>query len=126
MIIPYATNLLDPRWQKKKASICERDKWICQLCQDDTAPLHVHHRVSIPGYEPWDYPDDKLITLCDNCHIAVTRIIENNFPDSISRVIADATVALNFSQAQWRKEYYQMLLDKYQLAQEYINSYFLG
>jgi hypothetical protein len=29
----------------------------------------VHHRIYISKKEPWDYPDDLLVTLCEGCHI---------------------------------------------------------
>lgn len=124
VIQPYTTNLLDPRWQLKKADIILRDK-VCQLCHDDSAPLHVHHRVYIKSAQPWEYPNEKLITLCENCHIAITSLTKNNFPGDIAYLISEAMEAHAFCRTAWRRNYYQMLLDKYRLAQEYINNYFL-
>ena len=28
----------------------------------------VHHRLYRPDTDPWDYADDELVTLCENCH----------------------------------------------------------
>lgn len=64
----YSEKLKDPRWQKKRLNIFERDKWNCQLCHDKESTLHVHHRYYEKGHEPWDYPDMALITLCEFCH----------------------------------------------------------
>jgi hypothetical protein len=64
----YSEKLKDPRWQKKRLEILERDKWSCQICYDDTATLHVHHRYYLKNTEPWDYPSESLITLCESCH----------------------------------------------------------
>jgi len=64
----YSEKLRDPRWQKKRLEILERDGWMCQKCFDPESTLVVHHRRYLPNIEPWDYPDDLLITLCEDCH----------------------------------------------------------
>ncbi len=64
----YSEKLKDPRWQKKRLEIFQRDEFTCQRCFDDKSTLNVHHRRYIPGRDPWDYPDYLLITLCENCH----------------------------------------------------------
>lgn len=64
----YSEKLRDPRWQKKRLLILERDEWQCQLCYDKETMLVVHHRYYTPGAEPWEYPDEALVVLCDNCH----------------------------------------------------------
>jgi len=64
----YSRKLQDPRWQKKRLKILERDQWACQKCFGTDSALHVHHRLYIPGKEPWDYDDTLLVTLCEECH----------------------------------------------------------
>lgn len=64
----YSQKLKDPRWQKKRLEILERDEWTCQRCFDTESTLAVHHRKYLPNTNPWEYPDDLLITLCENCH----------------------------------------------------------
>lgn len=64
----YQDKLRDPRWQKRRLEILNRDKWACVKCFDDTTELHVHHRAYRRGANPWDYPDDVLVTLCAPCH----------------------------------------------------------
>jgi hypothetical protein len=64
----YSEKLKDPRWQKKRLEILERDKWKCQCCEDEETTLHVHHFNYERGKEPWEYNNDSLITLCENCH----------------------------------------------------------
>ena len=66
----YSAKLKDPRWWKKRLKILERDKWTCQkqLCLDTESTLMVHHRLYLPNTEPWDYPDELLVTLCEDCH----------------------------------------------------------
>lgn len=66
----YKDDLKDVRWQQKRLKILERDKWKCQKtnCSTPEYLLQVHHLDYFPGIKPWDYPDDMLLTLCDNCH----------------------------------------------------------
>lgn len=65
----YAEKLKDSRWQRKRLEIMSRDLFECQKCHcKDHSMLAVHHRHYITGREPWDYPGELLITLCDKCH----------------------------------------------------------
>ncbi len=63
----YSQKLKDPRWQKRRLKILERDNWACQTCGDTEETLHVHHLWYEDG-EPWDSPDEALQTLCASCH----------------------------------------------------------
>lgn len=65
---PYWQLLQDPRWQKKRLEIFERDEFRCQFCGDKESTLTVHHRFYIKGRSPWEYPDWALVTLCNECH----------------------------------------------------------
>lgn len=64
----YSEKLRDPRWQKMRLEILQRDDWVCQICCDSKSTLNVHHRYYIHGRDPWDYPEDSLVTLCESCH----------------------------------------------------------
>lgn len=64
----YSEKLKDPRWQKKRLQILNRDEFTCQKCYDDESTLHVHHLHYFKGREPWEINSDFLITLCENCH----------------------------------------------------------
>jgi cytochrome c553 len=66
----YSDKLKDPRWQKKRLEILKRDEFTCQLCFDNESPLNIHHRIYIKGKEVWNYPDNLLVTLCEDCHKA--------------------------------------------------------
>lgn len=63
----YSNKLKDPRWQKKRLEILERDKWTCQLCSDKETTLNIHH-IKYTGKNPWDAPMKDLITYCEVCH----------------------------------------------------------
>jgi hypothetical protein len=64
----YSEKLKDPRWQKKRLEIFERDRWMCRSCLDSENTLSVHHLFYLPKTDPWDYPDGFLLTLCEDCH----------------------------------------------------------
>jgi len=67
----YAEKLKDPRWQKKRLQILNRDKWKCKLCGDEKTSLQVHHKEYINGNDPWDYDNSMLITVCEHCHYEI-------------------------------------------------------
>ena len=64
----YAEKFKDPRWQKKRLKVLERDNWQCQECGDKETTLHVHHLRYLPNKAPWDYSNNDLLTLCSFCH----------------------------------------------------------
>lgn len=64
----YSEKLKDPRWQKKRLEIMNRDIFICQGCYDDKSTLTVHHLWYDKNKEPWDYPNSCYVTLCEDCH----------------------------------------------------------
>lgn len=63
----YSEKLRDPRWQKKRLQIFDRDGWKCVICGAADKNLQVHHAV-YRKMDPWDYPDYLYQTLCENCH----------------------------------------------------------
>jgi 5-methylcytosine-specific restriction endonuclease McrA len=74
----YSDLLKDPRWQKKRLEILQRDNFTCQLCGDTEATLHIHHKGYIAGNDPWDYSNDLLITFCEDCHEVYTNTNKEN------------------------------------------------
>jgi hypothetical protein len=64
----YYEKLKDPRWQKKRLEVFQRDEFTCQSCLDGENTLTVHHRYYDKNVEPWDYPLKSLVTLCESCH----------------------------------------------------------
>ena len=64
----YREYFKDPRWQKLRLKILERDNFSCQRCFDDKSTLNVHHKYYEHGKKPWEYPIEALTTLCQNCH----------------------------------------------------------
>lgn len=70
----YRKLLKDDRWKSKRAEIIKRDKCTCQMCHQTLSrgKLNVHHteyhKVNGKLVDPWDYPNNMLITLCTKCH----------------------------------------------------------
>ena len=66
----YYEKLKDPRWQKKRLEILNRDNWQCQVCKNKEETLHVHHKCyTKEAYnEPWSVLNSVLVTLCLQCH----------------------------------------------------------
>ena len=64
----YVEKFKDPRWQKKRLEIMERDDFTCTICGNSEKTLNVHHGYYERGKQPWDYPDIALKTLCEDCH----------------------------------------------------------
>lgn len=64
----YWEKLQDPRWQRRRLERLQAEGWKCQFCLTDDHQLHIHHTFYERGVEPWEYPDESLLVLCDNCH----------------------------------------------------------
>jgi len=61
--------LKDPRWQKLRLEVFDRDEWACQGCGDSENTLNVHHTYYEALKEPWEYPLRSFVTLCEECHL---------------------------------------------------------
>jgi hypothetical protein len=72
----YFEKLKDPRWQKLRLEIMQRDGFACVNCGDKDSTLHVHHKFYRKGAAPWEYLDDALETLCEACHQNITDALE--------------------------------------------------
>lgn len=79
--LTYAEKLKDPRWQKKRLEVLQRDRWTCKLCNDTHTTLHVHHLSYAEN--PWDVALDELLTYCKHCH----AIIEFNKQEEVVRPV---------------------------------------
>ena len=103
MNMAYAEKLKDPRWQRRRLEVFNRDRWTCRECGDTETTLNIHHHYYIPNKEPWEYPDEAFVTLCEDCHKAAKTIkisqafnkyisilegqIENEYSHELSRKI---------------------------------------
>lgn len=64
----YWELLKHPKWQEKRLRIMERAKFACEECFNKETTLNVHHSYYEKGRAPWEYPDEHLHCLCEDCH----------------------------------------------------------
>lgn len=79
----YLEKLQDPRWQKKRLEVMQRDNFTCVCCGDKETTLNVHH-LKYTG-KPWEAPNESLITTCKHCHTAIE--FKNIYWESYFKVI---------------------------------------
>lgn len=64
----YSEKLKAPEWSRKRLAVLKRDKFKCTVCNSEKN-LVVHHTYYYFNKpDPWMYPLDSLITLCETCH----------------------------------------------------------
>ena len=66
----YQEQLKSPKWQKKRLQILEIHNFTCEKCNATEKTLHVHHARYIKGRKVWEYDNDVLMCLCEDCHKA--------------------------------------------------------
>jgi hypothetical protein len=69
----YVEQLKHPNWQRKRLEILEREEFMCEECENADLTLHVHHGYYEKGLSPWEYPDESLHVLCEDCHKKAQR-----------------------------------------------------
>jgi hypothetical protein len=77
----YSDLLKDPRWQKKRLKILERDNFECQNCGSEDNTLHVHHYKYTKT--PWEIDQNYLVTLCKDCH----ELVQNKYNELIDSIV---------------------------------------
>lgn len=91
----YYQLLKDPRWQKKRLEILQRDDFSCQMCGSPDFTLHIHH-ISYNNGDPWEINDNALITLCEDCHEHETEEIKDNVHDLIKILKDSGMMSVDF------------------------------
>jgi 5-methylcytosine-specific restriction endonuclease McrA len=61
----YAERLRDPRWQKLRLEVMQRDNFTCRNCGAKDRELQIHH---LRYGEDICQPPEFLETLCVDCH----------------------------------------------------------
>lgn len=89
----YAEKLTDPRWQRVRLAVWERAGFQCENCCDTKRKLDVHHCYYESRKDPWDYPLESLLLLCDKCHkewhkskLSVDKMFAGVLADDIDRI----------------------------------------
>jgi hypothetical protein len=73
----WADQYKDPRWQKKRLEIMERDGFKCRSCGSAEKTLNVHHAYYEKGAKVWEYPEETMITWCEDCHGSSHKTIKD-------------------------------------------------
>ena len=66
--LSYSEQLKHPSWQKRRLEVLSEADFTCQGCYDKETTLHVHHKQYFSGRMAWEYSNDELIVLCEDCH----------------------------------------------------------
>lgn len=86
MASTWYEQLKDPRWQRKRLEVMQRDEFRCRVCFDDKETLNVHHGYYEKGKAPWEYNDDTLWTLCEQCHNETVGCLMHDIHLEIGRI----------------------------------------
>jgi len=138
----YTDQLKHPKWQRRRLEIMQRDGFACKRCSADDKTLNVHHKLYHSGAAPWEYADDELVTLCEDCHeaehketftraevVALLKPLAEQLAelrDQYGRAVADAArLALQCDRLELDREPPHVKALRYQLA-ESIRSYTPG
>lgn len=81
----YIQKLQDPRWQRKRLEIMQRDDFKCRHCNAVDKPLQIHH-IAYNFKDPWDIEDRLLISLCSECHDIETGAVKEAFSKLIQSI----------------------------------------
>lgn len=91
----YYELLKDPRWQRKRLEVMERDEFTCRWCFGSDETLNVHHTRYRKGAAPWEYEPNELLCVCETCHQKakerqdrISAALGHLSPEQLERVLA--------------------------------------
>lgn len=90
--LSYNEQIKSPHWQKRRLQILQRDNFTCQICGSTEKTLHVHHLCYRKDAKIWDYPDNTLITLCEDCH-SMEHEMQSENDYSVTNLINDLLIS---------------------------------
>lgn len=97
----YYEKLRDPRWQRKRLEIMQREHFSCERCGSDGDTLNVHHSYYEKGHDPWEYPSDSLHCLCESCHEYAGSIMQELHRTIGKLSLSDTERLLGFAKGLW-------------------------
>jgi hypothetical protein len=119
----YSDKLKDPRWQKCRLKIMERDGFKCRICNNDEDTLHAHHIMYRNQVEPWEYEDKELITVCEGHHKMIhspiidpsyfTKVINNGIIDVYDFIQACPLSLLVFQHIENHKGIWELISSRF-------------
>lgn len=69
----YLEQIRNPKWQKKRLEIMQRDGFKCCICKANDKPLNVHHLYYMPKTLIWEYDNEAMKTVCEEHHEQLTK-----------------------------------------------------
>jgi len=72
-MLSYKEQYQHPHWQRKRLEIFRRDDWTCRCCGQTLKALHIHHLYYQSDLHLWQYDNDALVTVCNDCHKKLHR-----------------------------------------------------
>lgn len=83
--LTYSEQLKHPNWRRKRLEVLGISDFACTCCGDKEKMLHVHHRRYIKGRMAWEYENNELTALCEDCHKD-----HHDARDLLERILAEA------------------------------------
>jgi 5-methylcytosine-specific restriction endonuclease McrA len=89
----YSEKLKDVKWQKRRLELFSQNNWTCTECglHEPKDGLCVHHVFYMTGKDPWEYPDETLLVLCNGCH-EERQAIEQIFFGGVAAILAQKSI----------------------------------
>ena len=72
----YKEQIKSPFWQRKRLEILNMYDFKCADCKCTDKQLHVHHLIYISGLKIWEYDNELLLPLCNECHNSAHEILK--------------------------------------------------
>lgn len=91
--LTYAEQIKHPNWQKRRLEMLEYYGWACAHCDAKDKMLHVHHKQYFKGRMAWEYSNEELAVLCEDCHKDHHRV-EERIKEILSNVNLDEAYSL--------------------------------
>jgi len=98
----YSEMLKDPRWQKKRLQVFERDNWKCTECGNTDKTLHAHHNKY--DKKPWKTKLKHIVTLCEECHTFIHQAEKETIKVKAIRHGREGFIPANFNDCPRFKE----------------------
>jgi hypothetical protein len=96
--LTYSEQLKHPNWQRRRLERLNAVNFMCESCEETQKTLHVHHHRYVKGRMAWEYDDDELSVLCEDCH-AQEHDVRARFDAILSRLdIADIMIMTGYAE----------------------------
>lgn len=86
----YGEQLKHPNWQRRRLDMLTKAGWMCQRCCSMEDTLHVHHKGYVKGRMVWEYQDNELLVVCNECHTN-----EHELMGEVQKLLRETGVSLH-------------------------------